>query len=117
MLSIAEARDLESILHQIVSGVAHSFDLVLARLWLVQPDKECPICASEQENGAETRTLHLRASAGRSRETGVDYSRITGSFHRIPWGAREVGHIASSGQPILIAEVRGDESWVADPAW
>jgi transcriptional regulator with GAF, ATPase, and Fis domain len=117
MLSIAEARDLESILHQIVSGVAHSFDLVLARLWLVQPDKECPICASEQNNGAETRTLHLRASAGKSRETGVEYSRITGSFHRIPWGARKVGHIASSGQPMLIAEVRGDESWVADPGW
>lgn len=117
MLSIAEARSLGPILEQIVRGVADAFDLTLARLWLIQSDVGCPVCARGPEPGATDRALHLRGSAGKSKQGRKNHSVITGAFHRIPIGERKIGQIALSGKPMLIPNVSGDEPWIADPTW
>ena len=119
MLSIAEARSLGPILDQIVRGVLDAFDLTLARLWLIESDAQCPICANQPRTAAfaTERSLHLRGSAGKSKQGRKNYSAITGGFHRIPIGERKIGQIALSGKPMLIPNVTGDEPWIADPAW
>src|SRR4051812_15840962 len=90
MLSIAESRSVDSILEQIVHGVAETSDLALARVWLVQANDQCPVCTGAS-NAPDVAALHLRASTGRSRNTGVEYSSIAGAFHRIPMGERKIG--------------------------
>jgi len=115
MLSIAEARSLDPILVEIVRGVASASDLALARLWLIQPGNECPVCAASSTTGRVA--LHLRGSAGRSTKSRAEYSAITGAFHRVEIGERKIGQIAQSGKPMLIPEIEGTESWIADPVW
>jgi transcriptional regulator with GAF, ATPase, and Fis domain len=116
MLSIAAARSLEPILQQIVRGVAEASDMALVRLWLVQPDSDCPVCAgSSAPNGVSS--LHLRASTGNSRSGRDDYTRIAGAFHRIPIGKRKIGQIAASGKEMLIPNITGHEEWIADVDW
>src|SRR5262249_26768620 len=115
ILSIAESRSLDPVLELIVRGIAASDGIALARLWLIQPDRECPIC-QDAADGAD-RALHLRGSAGTSERTHRHYSNARGHFHRIPLGERKIGQIAASGQSMLIPQVSGEEGWVADPAW
>ncbi len=118
MLSIADARSLGPILDQIVRGVAEASDLALARLWLIEPDADCPICVNAPHTGPTDNALHLRGSAGRSRvDQKKEYASVTGAFHRIPLGERKIGQIALSGNPMLIPNVTGDEPWIADAAW
>jgi transcriptional regulator with GAF, ATPase, and Fis domain len=116
MLSIAESRSVDSILEQIVQGVAEASDLALARVWLVQTNDECPVCTGAS-TAPDVAALHLRASTGLSRNTAAEYSSIAGAFHRIPIGERKIGQIAQSGEPMLIGEVTGNESWIADREW
>jgi transcriptional regulator with GAF, ATPase, and Fis domain len=115
ILSIAEARSLDPILELIVRGIATNEGVALARLWLLQPDTDCPICL-----GAKTepgKALHLRGSAGASREAHLEYSNVAGRFHRIPLGERKIGQIAASGRAMLIPKVTGEEQWIAEPNW
>src|SRR5687767_14235315 len=116
MLSIAESRLLGPILQQIVQGVAEASNLALARLWLIQPDSECPVCANTG-SGNRGLSLHLRGSAGTTLEGRQEYTRVEGAFHRIEIGQRKIGRIAESGKPMLIPVVTGAEPWVADPEW
>ncbi|MGV3773140.1 MAG: hydrogenase, partial [Verrucomicrobiales bacterium] len=117
MLSIAEARSLDPILKQIVEGVSEAFDVGLTRLWLIQPDEECPVCSLHHRHPPKPTALHLRGSAGNSIDRKKIYSNVSGSFHRIPIGERKIGQIAASGKPMLIRTVTGNEPWVADPDW
>jgi hypothetical protein len=47
----------------------------------------------------------------------VNYDRLDGAFHRFALGERKIGLVAKSGEPLLLAGLRGDEKWVADRAW
>lgn len=116
MLSIAGSRSLEQIFEQIVRGVAQTFNLTLARLWLIEPDTECPLCSTGPSSPANEPALHLRSSAGRS-ISGHEYTGITGSFHRIPLGQRKIGQIALSGRPMIIPHVTAEDPWAANPQW
>src|SRR5690606_35272630 len=84
--------------------------------WLIENDASCPVCGKQGGGSAAGAALHLRGSAGRSR-TGRSYNGITGAFHRISVGERKIGKIAEAGEPMLIREVTGEESWVADREW
>ena len=117
MLSIAESRSVDSILEQIVRGVAEASDLALARVWLVQTDAECPLCSASRTSAPDVPALHLRASTGTSRKAGREYSSISGAFHRIRIGERKIGQIAESGEPMLIPHVIGSEPWIVDREW
>lgn len=116
MLSIAESRSVEPVLDGIVRGVTESSEIALTRLWLISSDADCPVCRTNPQR-VNSPALHLRASAGKSRKTGREYTDVSGTSHRIKMGERKIGQVAESGEPMLIATVTGKELWVADPEW
>ena len=117
ILAIAEQRSLNDVLATIIGAIARNTDVSLARLWLRQPDQECPHCS----RGAHTSedSLHLRASAGTPQVPGADWSRTNGTFHRIPLGHNElkISHIATSGESVRIQRLVEDAQWVRNREW
>jgi transcriptional regulator with GAF, ATPase, and Fis domain len=113
ILSIAEARSTPDVIQQIVGGIASLPEVALARVWLLERDLDCPICS---HRGADPdRALHLVASAGITRDGAQ--TRIDGPSHKIRVGERKIGAIAESRKPLLVADVRPEMPWVADPDW
>jgi transcriptional regulator with GAF, ATPase, and Fis domain len=117
MLSIAQARSVEPILEQIVRGVAEVWDVALARLWLLETASECAICSPKGDLNTAECELHLVASVGASLDGNTRHESTQGNAHRIPVGARKIGRIAQTGEPLLIPEVSPAQEWVADPDW
>ncbi len=117
MVSMAQNRSLTNVLRQIVDGLAACPNVVLARIWLIEPGDLCETCHLRAECPDQTRCLHLAASAGHSRDACADYTRLDGRFRRFPLGVRKIGRVAASGEALFLRELRGDEEWVADPEW
>ena len=117
MVSMAQNRTLPDVLRSIVSGIATCQNVALARIWLLNAGDICGTCRFQDECPDQTRCLHLVASAGNSPESAIDLTRTDGAFRRFPLGLRKIGRVAASGQPLLLADVRGDEDWIADPQW
>lgn len=115
ILSIAEARSVSEVLELILNGIADVSNIALVRVWLLQDDAACPIC-SVQRALDSTRALHLAASRGQTR-TGDLQEAISGRSHKIRLGERKIGAIAQRREPMIVAEVRPDLPWVADPRW
>ena len=117
ILAIAEQRSLDAVLSSIATAVASQSDVGLARVWLRDTDRSCPVCACDAPTNDEE-ALHLRASAGHSIEASSDWSRIDGSFHRIPLSVPlKIAHIARTGDPIRIDRLDRDDRWVKFPEW
>ena len=117
ILAIAEQRSLSAVLATIIDAVARQPDVALARLWLRQPNQDCPHCSHCVEDSGES--LHLRASAGTSHMPGVEWSRTDGRFHRIPLGGghSKIAHIAASGESVRIQRLSLDQQWVSHQDW
>src|SRR5258708_38222062 len=116
MLSIAQARSIDSVLSQIVTGIVEASDAALVRVWLLQADADCPVC-NRPGNRNRPRALHLAASAGHSNLGGHNYSDVSGRSHRVALGERKIGLVAQTGEPMLIAYITPDVEWVADGKW
>src|SRR5215510_6903907 len=95
-LAAAEERSLSVVLERVVAGLIAQPAVALARVWLLDPSAA---------------SLVLSASAGRSLEGRARWSRLDGEFSRIPFGARKIGHIAKSGESILLRELRQQTEW------
>lgn len=117
MVSMAQNRSLPEVLRSVVSGIAQCKNVVLARIWLIQPGDICATCRFRAECPDQTRCLHLVASAGNSTEAKSDYTKLDGAFRRFPLGVRKIGRVGKSGEPLLLPGIRGDEEWIADPKW
>ncbi|MEL6855751.1 MAG: LuxR C-terminal-related transcriptional regulator [Cyanobacteria bacterium J06554_11] len=78
----------------VTDGLVEQFGCVFARIWLVEPDRA---------------GLRLVASSGL-------YTRLDGSFARVPMGAFKVGKIAEHGIPFL-SNCLAEEGWVKDRDW
>jgi transcriptional regulator with GAF, ATPase, and Fis domain len=117
MLAIVQAQPLEPILRKIVEGVAEDDSVALARLWLLERDEKCPICASNADLVRGQSALHLLASAGKSGFGLEKNSSIIGKSHRIEVGSRKIGRVAETMQPLLIQNVTPEQDWVSDPEW
>ena len=117
MVSMAQNRSLPEVLRAVVTGIAQCQNVVLARIWLIQPGDICATCRFRSECPDQTRCLHLVASAGNSGDAKPDYTRLDGGFRRFPLGVRKIGRVAQTGEPLLLPGVRGDEEWIADPKW
>lgn len=117
LVSVAQNRTLSEVLDAIVSGITACHDVVLARIWLEGPGDDCASCAFRPECPNQERCLHLAASAGIDTERGTAPARLDGAFRRFPLGVRKIGRVGKAGEPLLIEHVRGDEDWVARPAW
>ncbi|MBI2221423.1 MAG: sigma 54-interacting transcriptional regulator [Acidobacteria bacterium] len=117
MVATAERRGLSDVLRTMADGIAQCSNVVLARIWLIASGEACSVCRGRAEARDQSRSLHLVASAGGSRDPGADYSRLDGAFHRFAIGERKIGRVAESGEPLLLTGLRGDEEWAADPGW
>jgi transcriptional regulator with GAF, ATPase, and Fis domain len=117
IVAMAEQRSLDAVLKTIIEVVARQPEVALARLWLREPHESCPVCSEREPDGDAG--LHLRASAGQSTSADADWSRIDGSFHRIPLANSKlkIAHIAVTGESIRIARLREDHQWVRIPEW
>jgi GAF domain-containing protein len=117
ILAIAEQQSLDAVLSSIATSVACQADVALARVWLRDTDRACPVCARHAATD-EDEALHLRASAGHSLDPLSDWSRIDGTFHRIPLSMpQKIAHIAKTGEPIRIDHLDRDDRWVRYPGW
>ena len=114
---MAEQRSLEAVFKTIIDAVARQSGVALARLWLRQPDELCPTCCSGGRNPEPA--LHLRASAGAPISEAADWTRVDGTFHRIPLtsGNLKIAHIAITGESIRIGRLADDHQWVRHPDW
>ena len=117
MVATARERALSDVLRTMISGIAECPNVVLARIWLIGPSDRCDVCNVREEHPDQTRCLHLVASAGSARDSRADYQRLDGGFHRFAIGERKIGHVAETGEPLLIVEIHGDEKWIADHEW
>ena len=114
LLALAEQRSLDDVLRTILKILVTQPDVALARVWLKESDQSCPHCPT---HSGET-SLHLRASAGSSLTPSTDWSRTTGSFHRVSLESPlKIGHIGRTGEPIQINPLSEDNQWVRDPDW
>ncbi len=116
ILAITQQRSLTAVLQTVIDAVALQPGMALARIWLRQGDDACPWCA--EHRASSDMALHLRASAGSSRQSGVDWTRTTGAFHRVPLDGRlKLSHMATTGESIRVQRLAEDQQWLRDPAW
>ncbi len=117
-LMASQETDSSIVLQKIVAGLIDSGDHALARIWLLQPGDICDSCELKGECLDQTECLHLVASAGRSVvDPDTHWDHIKGSHQRFPMGARKVGHIAKTGEPLLIEKIIDNCRWLRDPDW
>ncbi|MCZ6794345.1 MAG: sigma 54-interacting transcriptional regulator [Planctomycetota bacterium] len=118
LLDMAQERSLDALLNLIVNRLVERPHMALVRIWLARPGDICASCRMREECPDQTSCLHLVASAGNPlAESGADWSRLDGDFRRFPFGVRKVGHIAATGEPVEITDVRKDSKWLARPDW
>lgn len=117
-LAIAQERSVEVVLQKIVEGLVAQPGVALARLWLTAPGDICVKCPLKLECPNQTKCLHLRASAGKPTNKGVeDWARLDGDFRRFPFGIRKIGQIGATGEPLLLADLGQESAWIARPKW
>ena len=78
-------RSVDAVLQSIVHGLAQQPSVALARVWVTGPGDVCGSCRMRAACPDQTACLHLSASAGTSL-TGEQWSRIDGTFRRVPFG-------------------------------
>jgi PAS domain S-box-containing protein len=91
--ALAQSDDLPSMLHRCAEAVVKYFNAAFARIWTLNKDKI---------------VLELQASAGM-------YTRLDGTYSRVPVGSFKVGRIAEDRCPLLTNNVF-DES-IIDREW
>src|SRR4030095_9158161 len=80
LLALAEQQSLDAVLSTIVGTVATQPDFALARVWLRDDDRSCPVCRGAAPDPEPA--LHLRASAGDPLDTTAGRARGNGTLHR-----------------------------------
>jgi transcriptional regulator with GAF, ATPase, and Fis domain len=118
LLDMAEQRSVDSLLDLVATRLADSPRVALARVWLILPDEDCPLCRVRQSAAPGPPALHLCASAGRSRvRPRREWTRTDSAFHRFAIGERKVGEIAQTRRPLEVTDLNPSAPWVADPGW
>jgi transcriptional regulator with GAF, ATPase, and Fis domain len=116
---MAREHALPELLRMVVDRLAESPRVALVRIWLVRPTEDCTGCPMPAECQAHSSCLHLVASNGRSvvdpRRT---WTELDGAFRRFPLGARKVGQIAATGEPLEIPDLSpAPPDWIVRPDW
>jgi formate hydrogenlyase transcriptional activator len=111
---IAAAEDLQTVLQSITTALVERADAVLARVFLLMDDDECPICRERMDGGARPatreRTLHMVANAGDRTGPPPVY------FHRIPLDSLlPPAVLMRTRTPMLMEDWRTDVRTPRDP--
>ncbi|MGL4419810.1 MAG: GAF domain-containing protein, partial [Gemmataceae bacterium] len=119
LLDLAKEHQLPELLRLLVSRLADSPRVALARVWLVRPGDICDACPMKAECPSRVPCLHLVSSAGRSKTAPAqEWTRLDGAFRRFPLGVRKVGRIGASGEAIEAPDLSsGTPDWIANPEW
>ena len=117
ILAIAEQRSLDAVLSSIATAVASQPDVGLARVWLRDTDRTCPVCARHAPTNDEE-ALHLRASAGRplDRFERLVADRRDVSPHPAFGSAEDRAH-RQDRRADSDRSSRSDGRWVQFPGW
>ena len=118
-LAVAKARDVETVLRMIVTGLADEASCTLARIWLIGPGDICERCDLRAECPDQERCLHLKASMGKpaNPSSGHRWYRMDGDFRRFPLGIRIVGRIGATGESEHLFDTAGDKEWIGRDDW
>jgi transcriptional regulator with GAF, ATPase, and Fis domain len=120
-VSTSGERSVETVLQSIVEGLAQQPSVALARVWITGPGDVCGSCSMRSACPDQTACLHLSASAGTSL-SGEAWSRIDGTFRRVPLGTTRVELCPSPVQAIAterkgqLLHVSACSQW-AHPDW
>ncbi|AFQ45324.1 sigma-54-dependent Fis family transcriptional regulator [Desulfosporosinus meridiei] len=118
LLEMAQQRSVDELLKLVTSSLASTYNVALARVWMITPGDICNTCNEYAACQDKSRCLHLMASHGLSIDNKTTWNTIQhGAFRRFPMGVRKVGRIASSGQPGNISAISGNSDWIADRGW
>jgi transcriptional regulator with GAF, ATPase, and Fis domain len=116
MVATAQQRVLGGVLRTMIDGIAQCADVALTRIWLIGRGDQCEVCQARGAAEDVGPALHLVASAGTAR-SGLAYDRLDGAFHRFALGERKIGHVAATGEPLLLTGLGEGDAWLADPDW
>ena len=118
LLDLTAERSLDGLLQLIVTRVAAMSHVAMCRIWLIEDGDICDTCPLRAECPDQTRCLHLVASAGQSIvDESIQWDRLDGGFRRFPLGVRKVGHVAVTGDAVVVWDTAKDMKWVADADW
>jgi transcriptional regulator with GAF, ATPase, and Fis domain len=119
VLDMAREHRLPELLRMVVDRLAESPRVALARIWLVRPSAGCTGCPLPDQCRDRSACLHLVASNGRSAVDPRDrWTGLDGAFGRFPLGARKVGQIAATGEPLEVPDLSpAPPDWIARPEW
>jgi transcriptional regulator with GAF, ATPase, and Fis domain len=102
--AVAAARSPDSVLRDVVQGLAMTEGIALARVWLVVQSPD------------EPPHLELRASVGASIVSPEKrWNTTDGAHHKLPLSYGKVGRVATTNQPLLLQ--RGPRDWLLHPDW
>lgn len=117
-LSVANEQSIGTLLQRIVTGLAHSPNTVLSRIWLIKPGDICNDCFARDECPDQRQCLHLVASDGTPHDPNSPRPKgLNGKYRRFPIGIRKVGKIGASGKGVLLTDVDQSPSWLKEPDW
>jgi len=118
LLEMGEQRSTATLFRLVVDRLSFFDEVALARIWLVKEGDVCSSCLMAEECASRAFCLHLVASAGHSScDNASDWTRVDGKFRRFPMGIRKVGHIAATGQAVVVESISHDSIWIAHPEW
>ena len=108
----------ESVLRNIVQGLASQPGVALTRIWLLPPADLCGSGQGPSRSPEQTEYLRLVASAGTPvNSPGEDWSFLQGHFSRLPLNVGKVGQVAANRNPIHIRDLLPQNDWVLRPEW
>jgi transcriptional regulator with GAF, ATPase, and Fis domain len=113
LLLLSEERSLEGLLRTIVRQITNLPSAVMARIWLRGPGDSCATCTMQEACRDHSACLHLAASGGiPGQGADMDWSRLDGTFRRIPLSADLSVILEAGSAPGGSAESRN-----SSPTW
>ena len=126
-LSVANEQSAKVVFSKIVKGLADDSNIVLARIWLIEPGDICDNCSKRKSCSNQSQCLHLVASDGSSTQFKDKRSvSIDGNYRRFPIHTTKsnklaslgkIGFIAGSGNALLFNNIDRNTEWLRDPEW
>ena len=118
LLEMGQQRSTKPLFKLITDRICEFEKVAVARIWLIKKGDICASCRLSGECFSPEQCLHLVASSGHSSvNLSEDWSRIDGAHRRFPMGARKIGHIASTGEPVVVTSIEEDAKWIGHPGW
>jgi len=104
----------ETVVHAPVAYFGAKPGVVLARLWTVGPGDRCSTCVLASECRDRRLCLHLQASApAADPPASLESSRLI----RVPLGRLKLGHVAATGEEVILPDDAASSPWTLHPEW